>query len=398
MSDDKRQELTPKEQHALDENRVRQQVVGVDTVEKVTSALQNVFGGGGNGVFGRTSFEDYELNAMLDLIEKSDPRDLEAAGDALWAARDAIRTAADELGDYIGSVDWKGVGGDSFRDWGTALVKHAHSIGDFADTAGTQISVAATGLASVKSSSPPRDNRAVPKKVDDIPLPERVDTNPEYKAALKAEQDRQEAINQMNRLASFYAVSEQTLAAQEAPRFTKVLNAKIPKPQPTRWYESGTSDEGTPTPRQRVVSGPEAVSERATPEGNSDAALQERRGAVPPLPERDPSMELDSVVTPQAPAPPAAQPPGPSTAGGPSSSNSPSLPLGGGFAVPPRRTSGPTHASGFPKGTGQGPAATGRPGSISGGPGQSRLGAQATPAGSSQGPVGRNAGNVGRPG
>ena len=69
-------------------------------------------------------------------------------------------------------------------------------------------------------------------KATDLPAEKRVAGNAEYEAAVKVEKDRQEAINQMNRLSSFYAVSEQTLAAQEPPVFAVMPAVGVPRPEP----------------------------------------------------------------------------------------------------------------------------------------------------------------------
>lgn len=166
---------------------------------------------------------------MIDLVEQANPADLESAGEALKKARNAIAAAAKELGEHIDRVDWEGASGEAFRKWGKNLVKDTHQLSDFADTASVQIASAGAGLASVRSSMPPRDQRADPKMVEDIPTPKRVDGNAEYDAAAKAETHRQEAINQMNRLSSFYQVSQHSMAGQEPPTFSAMPDVGVPK-------------------------------------------------------------------------------------------------------------------------------------------------------------------------
>lgn len=178
-------------------------------------------------------FEGHSLNDMIDLVEQAQPADLESAGTALKMARDAIAAAAKELGEHIDRVDWEGEAGQAFRKWGKGLVKDTHKLSDFADAASVQIASAGAGLASVRGSMPPRDNRADPKAVEDIPTPKRVDGNAEFGAAVKAEKHRQEAINQMNRLSSFYRVSRDGMARQEPPTFSAMPNVGMPKPKET---------------------------------------------------------------------------------------------------------------------------------------------------------------------
>ncbi|MCE0446097.1 hypothetical protein LT493_18255 [Streptomyces tricolor] len=82
---------------------------------------------------------------MIDLVEETDPEDLESSGKALWDARDAIKKAADDLKDHMDKVPWVGTSGDAFREWGDNLVINTHHLSDFAGAAGDQITAAAVG-------------------------------------------------------------------------------------------------------------------------------------------------------------------------------------------------------------------------------------------------------------
>ncbi|WP_330337474.1 hypothetical protein [Streptomyces sp. NBC_00557] len=200
----------------------------------------------GQGVAIRTDFgkKDLPLNEMIDLVEQTDPEDLESSGKALWDARDAIKGAAEELDGHIQKVHWVGESGDSFREWGGKLVTHAHYLSEFAGAAGDQITAAAVGLAAVRGAMPPRDTEANRKRPDRFTAAEKAADKEGYATAVKVEKDRQEAINQMNRLASYYAVSEEvlsTLPDKEKATFTAMPNVGVPKP--SRW-----SSDGDPSP------------------------------------------------------------------------------------------------------------------------------------------------------
>ncbi|MCX5238066.1 hypothetical protein OG824_22985 [Streptomyces prunicolor] len=214
--------------HQAEKSQVAQQVGVIDAA----STISNIFGGGNVRCFGTTDFENHRLNDMIDMVETASPEHLENAGTALWEARDAISDAAEELRGHIDNVDWEGDSGQAFRDWGSDLVTYAVNLASFAEVAGTQISAAATGLASVRIAMPPRDTRFNTSQTpSDIPLPARVSGNGEYTEAVKVEKDRQEAINQMNRLSSFYTVSEGVLAAQEPPTFLQAMpDVGVPRP------------------------------------------------------------------------------------------------------------------------------------------------------------------------
>ncbi|MGC5362750.1 WXG100 family type VII secretion target [Streptomyces sp. DT24] len=383
-------ELAPEEQREQDQGRVRTQIFTTDvvrTVERVTDALP--FGGGPRN-HGRTSFEGHDLNVMIDLVEASNPEHLESAGQALWNARDAIREAAKELGEHIDRVDWQGESGNAFREWGKGLVGHAQKLGDFADAAGTQITVAGTGLASVRKSMPPRDDRLHPKKVDEIELPKRTDANPEYAAAVQVEKHRQEAINQVNRLASYYAVSEEVLASKEPPRFDKALDVDVPKPRGLRDWPpaSGGSGPDADTSRHPTVSAVSRhpdISGGPAERGAAGEGGSQRVGAVgtiTPVPDRSTSTEIDSVTAPPPPVTPASPAPTPSAPGGPGAGTGAFPPVSpvvnGAFKPVQTGTSRSTTVGDVQKAVGRSGSAPGRPGpgaggtSAVGGPGAER--------------------------
>ncbi|WP_329207306.1 hypothetical protein OG893_26465 [Streptomyces sp. NBC_01696] len=363
--------LTPAEQQQEDKERVTGQLVVTDVTRQMQDVME-VFGFGG-GSSGRTSFEGHELNAMIDLIENSKPEHLEEAGKSLLSARSALEEAAGELEGFIDGVEWEGESGTAFRDWGKGLVVHTRKLGAFAEVAGTQITVAGTGLASVRNSLPPRDSRLVRKSPEDIESPARIEENPEYAAALKVEKDRQEAINQANRLASYYAVSEETLAAQEPPRFEKKLDVAMPRPQGDGLrpvVEPGSSSSGSESP-SNVDSGSIAGNVEAGRPGSSERGRGfETPVAVAPVPERGVSTEIDSVATPPAPVTtPPTTPPAPTTGpAGPGGGQN--LPLANGFVNPLTNSSrGPQTPTSAPRAvgraggdtrTGSGPASNSR--------------------------------------
>lgn len=358
MSDDKQPEPTPKEQQAQDQQRVQAQLIVTDVNRQVQNVMES-FGFGRSGSSGRTSFEGHELNAMIDLIENSNPEHLEDAGEALLTARSAINKAADELSDFIKAVDWEGESGIAFRDWGNGLVAHAMKLGDFAETAGTQITVAGTGLASVRKSLPPRDNRLDRKSVEDIEAPKRIDGNPEYAAAVKVEKDRQEAINQANRLASYYSVSEETLAAQEPPRFEKKLDVAMPRPlnRIERTSDSGSSSrsaEPSVSSTTRGASEPTAKHEVSSSGNTRHRTSAEELGSALPVPDKGTSTEINSVAAPPAPVTDSGPSPTPSTTSPAGPGGGPTQPTATPLLNPVTGNSRrPTMSTGMPRAIGQ---------------------------------------------
>ncbi|MEH0547223.1 hypothetical protein QA802_30275 [Streptomyces sp. B21-105] len=342
------------------------------------------------GGFGNTSFEGYELNTMIDIVESASPETLESAATALVDARDAINDAADELSRNLGNVDWEGEAHTAFYTWGMNLTTTALALATYTDEVGTQVLAASSGLASVRKSMPPRDSRIVPKKVEDIPTPQQVEGNAEYTAAVKAEKDRQEAINQMYRLASFYTVSSGMMEMAEEPVFPEMPSAGVPEPPPgfdpreeqPRHQGTLPSVGDTATPRhQSVASEVERPRSENLPSAPKDGDEPVR------LPERHVGTEIDSVGTlppqdltkPTTVVPPTTPGPGATPAG--------SVPSFVPTGVPPTFRGPAGRSSGF----GGVPAnrlptpAQGRPGGVPGGTGVGRTGA------GPMGPVGRAA-------
>ncbi|MFP1627671.1 hypothetical protein ACLB9X_21430 [Streptomyces sp. 5K101] len=317
-------ELSPKEQHEQDLTRVKVQLGITDVTRIVTSVWDS------SGVYARSDFEGKQLNDLIKLVENTNPADLENAGTALWNARDALRDAARELQAYVDKVDWQGESGEEFRSFGRALAGHARELAAFADVAGTQITVAGTGLASVKM--PPRDDRAVKRKPGEIPPEERAANKAEYDKAVQVEKDRQEAINQMYKLASYYAVSEQNLAAAETPKFERALKAHVPAPE-TGGRRVPQSD--SPAYADSVErAARENTSERSVPQGTDGSSRKESIGTVG-TPPPSTSVQIDSVTLQHPPTTTPSAPPPVSPTTGPSPS--PTVPLPPVTGMPPGR-------------------------------------------------------------
>ncbi|MCC5035839.1 hypothetical protein DMH02_022150 [Streptomyces sp. WAC 00631] len=381
-AEDEKPELTPEEQQKADAAEIRTEFGAADMMERMPDFFRGAFGlGPGKSVFGRTDFEGAQLNAMLDLLETANPSDLAEAGESLKKVTKALNEAAEELERSVAKTDWTGEAATKFQKYGRELVTYAWGLGTFANAVGTQMTVAGTGLSSVRGARPPRDGRIVQKKPEDFSAPERTQDNPEYQKALQVEKDRQEAINQMNRLASFYAVSEERLASQEPPKPPGALNAPVPPPLIAP-YKVGSgpaaANAGTSDPSQPRAGIRESDATGVTGASHTGIGLDGR----PPVP--SPSMEIDSVQAPPAPT----APPGPApTAPAPGTAGDHQVPSMGPNFGSPARNLGTSRASGTqgsprPGGSSQ-PRAYGRPGPA-GGPAST--------------PPGRATGTPGRPG
>ncbi|MGD9481652.1 hypothetical protein WDH52_00080 [Streptomyces sp. TRM70308] len=210
-------------------------VAGLSNYIEARRVIQSLPFVPGGPSLGQTDWENRRLNDMVDMIDSARPSDLQAVGDALKEAADAISDIGDEITKYSRDVEWEGRAAEAFKDWALNLGKNTSKLGTYTDYAGTQLQVAAEGLASVKSSMPPRDPDAGPGlPLDEVPAPARVEGNERWTAAQKKEKDRQEAINQMNRLSSYYKVTRDLMASQDEPTFGPMPNIGVPTPPPTR--------------------------------------------------------------------------------------------------------------------------------------------------------------------
>ncbi|MFC8274875.1 hypothetical protein ACFUJR_20530 [Streptomyces sp. NPDC057271] len=412
MSDEKQPtpsqpELTPQEQAQQKESdQIQTRHAVTDMVERLDDIFP-VFGIGGSGsVFGKTAFDGQRLNAMLDFLDSANPSDLEEAGRALENATKALNAAAKDLGDFVSRTEWKGEAATEFQRYGSEVVSYAWGIGNLANAVGAQMKVASTGLASVRNAKPPRDTRIDQRQPKDFPLLEQTEDNPKYKQALQVEKDRQEAINQMNRLASFYAVSQSTLQSQEIPKPPVSYKAPIPPPSGQQRIEHAGS--GSTKPRDSLAN---ETSGRVSPSEGRPSETVIRSGDLgkdEAIREPDTKVQIDSVKTP--PAPPTTLPTTPPTAPPQVTPNQtgpmlpPTVSLGG-----PPRTGGPraTGVPGVPRTT-TGPTAVGRTGGPTTSPAVGRPGGPtSSPAvGRPGGPVAKTGGppttaqspQVGRPG
>ncbi|MFJ2741240.1 hypothetical protein ACIO3O_16415 [Streptomyces sp. NPDC087440] len=302
------------------------------------------------------SFENHPLNTMIALVEAANPRAVQGAAEALAGVREAFVEAAVELRRRLDGVDWKGEAETEFRRFGRRLADHADDLGAYSGIVAGQLEQAAGGLTSVRNSMPPRS--ASPGGG----LP-----------GGPAEPHRQEALNQLNRLASFYAVSGSTLASTEPPAFDAALRAGVPRPaaassggggagRTVRTVRTaGDAPAALADPSGTTLPGPRPVLQEPTPASWHEATAHPQTD----LPLRDLSshpatspaqhattsvehpppttMELNSLSPGTQPAPPppatSAQPQAPTPA------PAPALPapgtISGGIAVPlpPRATS-----------------------------------------------------------
>ncbi|MEV6104491.1 hypothetical protein AB0M28_07195 [Streptomyces sp. NPDC051940] len=373
----------------------------------------------GDGSLGSTNFENYSLEELVAFTQGGDPSRLTSAGDELFNAGKAFETAGNELKSNIGNVEWDGAAGESFRVWSDDFANKTLSLGEYAAAAGTQIKTAGEGLTEVKSAMPDNytaqstswstaDKKSDPEAYQEVVAADRAEKNAR----------RQEAIVQMNKLASYYQVTSSTLGAMEPPVF-QPIDAAVPQPNYDKigdGRDSSSDSNSTSTDRTSIAPADRQGSDdgvTTSPTGptgrDTDPGLIPGHDPTNPSPTRPVGTDLDSVIVPTAPTGPAPTGPAPVSPGPVGPGPAPTAPTGGPPGYMPAPSAGPR--GGMPPGSGPrtGPQSGYGPTSRSGaGPygrtptvgrsGTSPLGPGGRPGMGPTAPTGGRPGAVGRPG
>ncbi len=182
-------------------------------------------------VAGETDFESRDLEVMQAMVDDANPSELETASTDLWTAAGKIKEIGEEIKKRVDKVGWKGEFGETFHGWGHRLGDDIIVLSEYTENAGKNIGAAGEGLSQVKTAMPKPDyTYAYAPRPETFPAPEKVETNPTYAAALKKEKDRGEAIQQMNRLASYYRVTRENMGSAPEPKFGTAPDMGFPVP------------------------------------------------------------------------------------------------------------------------------------------------------------------------
>ncbi|OPF71111.1 hypothetical protein VT50_0235080 [Streptomyces antioxidans] len=178
-----------------------------------------------------TSFEHASFEDMLAMVEGTDEQEIIRRGNALTKAQSEIEKIGDELKKRVGRVTWKGEGGDAFRNWGDDFANQALKLASFAGSVGTAMETAGQALSEVKKSMPDRPAGSQMCYADQ---------EKEKKRLEGLDKARDEALPQMYKLASYYRMSQETIAGtqQEEPVFKPLPASALPKTQDGGGQES----------------------------------------------------------------------------------------------------------------------------------------------------------------
>lgn len=172
-------------------------------------------------------------------------------------------------------------------DWTEQLGKDTQKMGGFFEAISTELTILSTGLTGVKKtmttlqSEPPKSSLLMDgakggkgHSLKDIPSPAQVEGNKDF----KYEKDRSAAIEEMNKLSSYYSVSQQAMdrAETQKPTFRPLPDVGVPPPPPG----DGWTGRELQTREARVVSALALTTVRASRGPTGRRIQTEPRSAV----------------------------------------------------------------------------------------------------------------------
>lgn len=301
-----------------------------------------------NACYNTTDFENARYEDMVAMVRGVDPTGIMARGTALVDAQVEIEKIGTELKEHVGRTTWKGKGGDAFREWGDGFAKETLKLADYAGGAGSAMQTAGQALSEVS------------KVVQGHPEATAMcyaDAEKEKTRLAAVETARNEAIPQMNKLASYYLMAEQTISSQEEPNFKPLPEAALPKSPVDSWQKgyddpgstSGRADSGVGAQSGSTSGHHYTVSSPGSATGSSSDGVPvvhtpQHVTAVPGAPDTT-GTNIDTVTMPQAP---------PTTATPPTGGFPPQGPTGGGHQTPLPPVVMPTRPGPFGPGDGIG--------------------------------------------
>ncbi|WP_330239265.1 WXG100 family type VII secretion target [Streptomyces sp. NBC_00525] len=198
-----------------------------------------------NAQYHTTDFENMPYEDMLRMIRGVNPTAIMDRGTALVDAQAEIEKIGTELKEHVSRTTWKGKGGDAFHEWGDEFARETLKLADYAGAAGTSLQTAGQALSEVTAAMQGHPDATAMCYAD----------AEKEKARLEAvEKARNEAIPQMNKLASYYLMAQQTIAAQEEPNF-RPLPTEVMPGDDYAWMSKpyGSSDSSVAPPSESSV-------------------------------------------------------------------------------------------------------------------------------------------------
>ncbi|MFD8291971.1 WXG100 family type VII secretion target [Streptomyces lavendulae] len=276
-----------------------------------------------------TDFEAYSHEQLLAMIASLDSATVVVRATQLQGAAVVIKGIGESLRKHQ-VTGWEGEAADSFQKWVTWAGNATLRLADYSEEGSKWMTQAAQTMAEVKTNTPKYDASAAA----DLAAAHRFHNDPDAQqlgrtANSKLNGDRQEAIQQLTKLAQSYDLAATQLSKAEAPTF------RPPPPEFEPIARDGASDiarsgggsgggpgaGGSTYPPAASVGGASSDGLGRSPEGRMTPAGVSPSSAapMPALPDRDVNVDLSHVATlPDRTPPPTTGAPGsgPSIPGG----------------------------------------------------------------------------------
>ncbi|NEA51925.1 translation initiation factor IF-2 [Streptomyces sp. SID10815] len=278
----------------------------------------------GKGSGGGTSFEGMSHEQMLAWLDQASSGEVQAAAGRLATAATEIQRIAEQLKLRPQVVEWKGEGADAFRSWANELANSSLRLADFSKAAGVQLGHASDAIATAQASIP-RDTKGAQANLDAATVAHNDPDSAAIRAksaselaALKADREkvRQEAADQMRKLAQSYQVSTTQMNGLARPKFPPPPKTIAPPPSEHGRDSSGYvarpggSGSGSGGGGQAAPSAVATHAPRVTSHGGSShqSVAEVQPAGSPPhghglpertssIPERNDHVGIDSVGT-----------------------------------------------------------------------------------------------------
>ncbi|WTB88313.1 hypothetical protein OIE99_08720 [Streptomyces cellulosae] len=309
----------------------------------------------------RTDFESMTHEQLVALLDSASPEGAAQLATKLSKASSTITKIGDDLMTYVKGLEWRGEGGDAFRDWGGQSAAATLRLGQYAEVASRWLSTVAQAVAEAKAAIP-ATSETTQAKADlakarktlaatqdpgarndpDARKLARTAQSDAAAAQQRMEAARAEAIQQLRKLAQTYEYSAYQVNSVEPPTFSppaQHLDAAEWR-RPDQQHVVGSGASMTHASIGSSVKGEGyAGSTAPTPSASYATAFGDNRApAREPVRPRPVAMEIDGVTalpetrtsTPVSTTPPPAPGPRPDAGQVPQPLGTPPAPLGRG--------------------------------------------------------------------
>lgn len=264
-----------------------------------------------------TNFESHTHQQLLAMLASANPETLKSRGAQLTDAAAVLQEIGESLKDHR-VTGWEGESATAFQDWVSRTGNATLRLSDYSAEGGKQLTQAGQVVIEVKANMPAYDSGAeanlkAAREYHNDPAAQQVG----QQAHSKLSGDRQQAIQQMTKLAQGYEASATGMEMAEVPTFPKLPEPFIPQVK-----DGGHQLERSASGLMEAADagGSSYMPVTAVPGGSSPdfgstggvgGAGPTPTGPVPVLPDRNIGIGLDAVgATPSATLPPALGVPG----------------------------------------------------------------------------------------